>query len=75
MPRQSDKKEGFNIREKDLENHFQNGDESEGSAATDKKDKPLSTKPEDNLKNDYQVVRALDLLKGWDIFKKIGSSK
>jgi len=79
MPRQSDRKEGFNIREKDLENHFQNGDEAEEPAAGDrtggKEKQQLSSKPEDNLKNDYQVMRALDLLKGWEIFKKIGSSK
>jgi carboxyl-terminal processing protease len=79
LPRESDRKDGFNIREKDLENHFENADEPDEPAATDKKDgkkdKPVSTKPEDNLKNDYQVMRALDLLKGWEIFKKIGPSK
>ena len=30
---------------------------------------------EQTLKNDYQVMRALDLLKGWEILKKMGSLK
>jgi hypothetical protein len=28
-----------------------------------------------NLKHDYQVMRALDLLKGWEILKKMGNVK
>ena len=35
----------------------------------------LSPKPEDNLKNDYQVLRALDLLKGWELIKGMGAGK
>jgi len=38
----------------------------------DKKDKQPSLKLGDALKNDYQVMRALDLLKGWEILKKMG---
>ena len=30
---------------------------------------------EDNLKNDYQVLRALDLLKGWELIKSMGNAK
>jgi len=79
LPKATDKKDGFNIREKDLENHFENIGETEVPAKVDKKDnkkdKPVSAKVEDNLKNDYQVMRALDLLKGWEILKKMGSSK
>jgi carboxyl-terminal processing protease len=81
LPKEVEKKDTLHLREKDLENHF----ESEGGDASrdtgkdvkkdDKKEKGLSTKPEDNLKNDYQIMRALDLLKGWDILKRMGSAK
>lgn len=80
LPKESDKKDGLHLREKDLENHFESDKETPKDSKKDEKkdeskDKPLSTKLEDNLKNDYQVMRALDLLKGWDILKKIGSVK
>jgi len=81
LPKESaDKKAGMHIREKDLENHFEGEDKGapkdvkkdEKKDDKDKKDKPDSLKPEDGLKNDYQVMRALDLLKGWEILKKMG---
>ncbi len=54
-------------REKDLDNHFANG------AAADEKKPAGSGKyhlgPED--REDYQLIRALDLLKGWDVFRDI----
>ncbi|NVN92953.1 MAG: S41 family peptidase [Desulfuromonadales bacterium] len=79
LPKEPDKKDGFHISEKDLENHFENTSEPaeapKGDKKDEKKEKQLSTKLEDNLKNDYQVMRALDLLKGWEILKKMGSSK
>jgi len=81
IPKESDKKDGFNIREKDLENHFEGESKDEPKDVKkvnnkeEKKSKPVSTKLEDNLKNDYQVMRALDLLKGWDILKKIETGK
>jgi carboxyl-terminal processing protease len=70
----------MHLREKDLENHF----ETEGKSAPpagkkdDKKEEKtdnLSQKPEDNLKNDYQVLRALDLLKGWELIKSMDAGK
>jgi carboxyl-terminal processing protease len=77
LPKESGKKDGF-LREKDLENHFEVPGESrepkKDSKPEDKKEKPVSAKPEDNLKNDYQVMRALDLLKGWEILKKMGTA-
>ncbi len=82
LSKDSDKKDGLHIREKDLENHFEVGDKGvstkdpkKSDLPEDKKeksDKTSSLRPEDNLKNDYQVMRALDLLKGWDILKKLG---
>jgi len=85
LPKQGDKKDGFHISEKDLENHFEEVDKSEPKDVKkddkkedkkdDKKDKAVSARIEDNLKNDYQVMRALDLLKGWEILKKMEAVK
>lgn len=64
------KKDGMHIREKDLENHF----ESEGSKqpAEEKADAKLPVYKSDELiKGDYQILRGLDLLKGWDILKSV----
>jgi len=79
LPKESSKKEGFYIREKDLENHFEDKDASKDvkkeQKPEEKKDKPVSSRWEENLKHDYQVMRALDLLKGWEILKKMGNVK
>lgn len=82
-----EKKENMHLREKDLENHFKGEDKGsekgvnkevikdsvtkEDKKEDVKKDSSTSLKPEDNLKNDYQVMRALDLLKGWELIKKM----
>lgn len=64
----NEKKESMHLREKDLENHFEN-DKKSGS------EEKASTLPlyktDDQVKNDYQILRALDLLKGWEILKKV----
>lgn len=81
--KETDKKEGMHLREKDLENHFEDNKDATKAPKKDsvkdekkeKNEKPVSTRPEDNLKNDYQVMRALDLLKGWEILKKMGKVK
>ncbi len=65
----SEKREGMHIREKDLENHFE-GDKKDG--ADDKKEKPAPYKTDEMIKSDSQVLRALDLLKGWEILKTMG---
>lgn len=71
---QSTEKMEGHIREKDLENHF----DSDSQVETGKKqkgtekDSSATVKVDDQLKSDYQVMRALDLLKGWEILKKIG---
>lgn len=83
LPKESTvKKDSMHLREKDLENHFEGEDkgapkdvkkeEKKDEKKDDTKDKPASLKPEDALKSDYQVMRALDLLKGWEILKKMG---
>jgi carboxyl-terminal processing protease len=81
MPKQSSRRESMFIREKDLENHFENTDGDK--KADDKKDASPNTGKEtadskkvvDPLKVDYQLVRALDLLKSWEILKKMGPEK
>lgn len=79
MPKQS-RRESMFIREKDLENHFENKDEtgkSEEKKDSSKEQQEVTDpkKPVDPLKVDYQLVRALDLLKGWEILKKMGPEK
>jgi carboxyl-terminal processing protease len=63
-----EKKESMHLREKDLENHFEN-DKKE--TATDKDETLPLYKTDEQVKNDYQLLRALDLLKGWEILKKV----
>lgn len=65
----SEKREGMHIREKDLENHFE-VDKKDG--ADEKKEKPAPYKTDEMIKSDSQVLRALDLLKGWEILKTMG---
>lgn len=56
--------EEFNhFREKDLKNHF----DSEGNSNTEKKGDEASL--DEETRKDFQLMRALDLLKGWTIFK------
>jgi len=65
-----EKKPGMmHIREKDLENHFES-DKKE--PAEEKEVKPAPYKTDEAIKGDSQVLRALDLLKGWEILKTMG---
>jgi carboxyl-terminal processing protease len=81
MPKQPARRESMMVREKDLENHFESTDgdkkSEEKKVLPKESDKePADTKKTvDPLKVDYQLVRALDLLKGWEILKKIGPEK
>jgi carboxyl-terminal processing protease len=65
----AEKKDTLSIREKDLENHFA----TEGSEEkADKKEQKLPAyKMDEQFKGDYQILRALDLLKGWEILKSM----
>lgn len=84
LPKTSAKKDSMHLREKDLENHFEGEDKSGNGEAKkddkkgdrkDEKTEKVLSRLEDNLKNDYQVLRALDLLKGWELIKSMGSDK
>ena len=65
------KSDGMHIREKDLENHFE-GETKE--PVDEKKVKPAPYKTDEAVKGDSQILRALDLLKGWDILKTMGKT-
>ena len=52
------------FREKDLKNHFETPDSS-GQAETPQQEKKFSL--DEEALGDYQLIRALDLLKGWKI--------
>ena len=64
------KKEVMHIREKDLENHFETDDGKDSKDG--KTDSKLPAyKTDEIIKTDYQILRALDLLKGWEILKSV----
>jgi carboxyl-terminal processing protease len=65
----NEKKEGMLIREKDLENHFETGEKEPVEEKKVEKIPPY--KLDEQIRSDYQILRALDLLKGWDILKKM----
>ena len=84
----SEKKPSMHIREKDLEHHFENEDTKQPDEkvkdkvkekAKDKDkdqdpDKKTEAKGDEQLKTDYQLIRALDLLKGWEILQKLNKT-
>lgn len=75
MVASTEKREMMHIREKDLENHFEDKSEAEkekDEKEKEKKAKPAPYKTDEQIKTDSQVLRALDLLKGWDILKAMG---
>lgn len=84
LPKTTAKKDAQHLREKDLENHFETedmkgaGDQKKEDKKSEKKDEKTekpSQKLEENLKTDYQVLRALDLLKGWELIKSMDNEK
>jgi carboxyl-terminal processing protease len=83
----SEKKTTMHIREKDLDHHFEPEDKQSEENNKDKvkdkvkdkdKEKEQDKKPEakgdEQLKTDYQLIRALDLLKGWEILQKLNKT-
>jgi carboxyl-terminal processing protease len=65
-----EKKDTLHIREKDLENHFETETKDKESRVEKKKETKPIVKLDDHMGGDYQILRALDLLRGWDILKK-----
>lgn len=80
LPKQPSKRDTMFIREKDLENHFENTDEGRKEQPRDKgaeggKEGADAVKSADQQKNDYQLLRALDLLKSWEILRQMGAER
>uniref|UniRef100_A0A831XMW3 S41 family peptidase n=1 Tax=Geobacter metallireducens TaxID=28232 RepID=A0A831XMW3_GEOME len=74
-----DKREDFH--EKDLDNHLGNGKEApardkvgDGKRGANEQASPPAQRPvasEDDLKKDFQLARALDLLKSWEVLQRV----
>ena len=73
----TEKKEVMHIREKDLENHFEDWPKPEAKEVKEEKkgEKEPVYKTDEQVKGDYQILRALDLLKGYSILKKVTSAR
>ena len=57
------------LREENLPGHLQNQQEQK------EKEKSTQQDREGNIENDAQLKRALELLKGWDVFKQLVQKK
>jgi carboxyl-terminal processing protease len=62
-------KEGMLFREKDLKNHFETPQKSDEKLPEE--DERQMFQLNEEYRDDYQLMRALDLLKGWHIFKAL----
>ena len=62
-------KDPVHFRERDLKNHI---DQEPARPSAESVQTP---ELDDDLRGDYQLLRALDLLKGWQIFKGVGGNK
>jgi carboxyl-terminal processing protease len=61
--------DGGTFREKDLLNHFEGDGQSQISPKKKPEGESLETLPGESIEEDYQLLRAVDLLKGWRIMK------
>ncbi len=71
------------IKEKDLKGHFENGSKGDDKKSEKMKDDTKKAEPESDKnaetqkaeadwRNDIQLLRAAELLQGWQVFKQIG---
>ena len=65
----AEEKKRLGVREENLPGHLQNQQEQK------EKEKQAQQEKEENIENDAQLKRALDLLKGWDVFKQMVQKK
>ena len=65
----AEEKKRLGLREENLPGHLQNQQEQK------EKEKSTQQNREDNIENDAQLKRALELLKGWDVFKQLVQKK
>ena len=66
-------KEGQSFREKDLKNHIETPGSKPADAALESEPAPLAT--DGDIQRDYQLMRALDLLKGWQLLEGFKGQK
>ena len=65
----AEEKKRLGLREENLPGHLQNQQEQK------EKEKQAQQEKEESLENDGQLKRALELLKGWDVFKQLVQKK
>lgn len=65
-------KEGRGFREKDLKNHFETPNQKPAEPEQEGEPQPL---PDGDIQRDYQLMRALDLLKGLQLFEGFKGQK
>jgi carboxyl-terminal processing protease len=65
----AEEKQRLNLREENLPGHLQN-QKNQGEKEPEKEKQPTAKK-EEGTENDPQLQRALELLKGWDVFKQL----
>ena len=66
---EAEEKRRPSLREENLPGHLKN-QQKRGD-----KEKPAQQRGDDSIKNDAQLRRALELLKGWDVFKQLVQKK
>ena len=77
----AEEKKRSGLREENLPGHLQNPQQKESSAQEQidrEKEKQIPTSAptgDETIDNDQQLKRALDLLKSWDVFKKVAQKK
>ncbi|HKK00684.1 MAG TPA: S41 family peptidase [Desulfuromonadales bacterium] len=64
---------GNQLKESDLKNHFSTPapEKIKGTVTTPSSQSPQKFKLDKATRHDYQLMRALDLLKGWQVFKEL----
>jgi len=65
----AEEKKRLGLREENLPGHLQNQQEQK------EKEKQAQQEKEESVENDAQLKRALELLKGWDVFKQLVQKK
>ena len=71
-----DRRQRPSLREENIPGHLQNQQNQKNQEIQPKPSvQPPVQQPSDNVENDAQLKRALDLLKGWDVFKQLAQKR
>ena len=71
----AEEKRRLGVREENLPGHLQNQQGQKEQKEQKEQEKPAQQEKEDSTENDAQLKRALELLKGWDVFKQLVQKK